>query len=96
MTHTPNKPGTKDSTQNLQNWSFDKDFNVFAFENLVHNPVDNTMDRVSGIPGNGSFVLDYTDGNLTKVTKTIGAKSYEKTLTWTDGNLTAVSVWSAV
>lgn len=45
---------------------------------------------------NASLVLTYTAGNLTKVTKTIGTTSYEKTLTWTDGALTAVSAWSAV
>lgn len=45
---------------------------------------------------NASLALEYTDGDLTKITKTIGSTSYEKTLTYTDGNLTGVSAWSEV
>ena len=45
---------------------------------------------------NPSLSLTYTAGDLTKIEKTIGAVTYEKTLTWTDGVLTAVSSWSVV
>ena len=46
---------------------------------------------------NPSLDLTYTDGNLTKVEKTIGSTVYEKTLTYDiDGNLETVSVWSEV
>lgn len=45
---------------------------------------------------NASLVLSYTDGDLTKITKTIDGTDYEKTLSYTDGDLTGVSAWSEV
>ena len=54
-----------------------------------------SVDGVAPTVGNNpSLVLTYTNGNLTKVEKTIGATTYTKNLTYTDGNLTVVSVWS--
>ena len=42
---------------------------------------------------NGSLVLGYTGSNLTTITKTIGATSYVKTLTYSGSTLTDVSAW---
>ena len=42
---------------------------------------------------NGSIVLGYTGSNLTTITKTIGATSYVKTLTYSGSTLTNVSAW---
>jgi len=85
---------TKRSPQYIQNATFDEDFNVMAFEVLTHNPVSDTLERVTSIQGNGSLVLTYTSGNLTKIEKTVGATTYTKDLTYTDDALTGVSTWS--
>lgn len=45
---------------------------------------------------NASAVYTYTSGNLTKITKTIGTTSYEKTFTYTGDDLTGSSAWSEV
>lgn len=45
---------------------------------------------------NPSLVLGYTDNKLTTLTKTIGAVSYQKTLSYTGTDLTGVSVWVEV
>lgn len=44
---------------------------------------------------NGSLVLTY-DGSdqITNIALTVGATTYNKTLTWVSGNCTAVSVWT--
>lgn len=43
---------------------------------------------------NASFVLAYdVDGNLSTITKTVGAVVSVKTLTYTDGILTNISTW---
>ena len=39
-------PGTKNSTQNDVNWSFDEDFGVIATEGLVYNPSTCTVDKM--------------------------------------------------
>lgn len=44
---------------------------------------------------NPSLALSYdANGNLTGMSMTIGATTYNKTLTWTSGNLTNISSWS--
>ena len=46
---------------------------------------------------NGSGVLAYDgNGDLSTITKTIGAVSYIKTLTYTTRVLTGISIWSIV
>ncbi len=45
---------------------------------------------------NESIVLTYTGEILTKITKIIGVKHYEKTLTYDGDNLTGISSWSEV
>jgi hypothetical protein len=45
---------------------------------------------------NASLVLTYTDGDVTKITKTIDGTDYEKILGYTDGVLTNISAWSEV
>ena len=45
---------------------------------------------------NPSLVLGYTGDLLTTITKTIGATSYVKTLSYTSDVLTGVSVWVEV
>lgn len=54
------------------------------------------LEPTNPLNNNASNVYEYTSGNLTKITKTIGTTSYEKTFTWTDGVCTASSVWSEV
>jgi hypothetical protein len=46
---------------------------------------------------NPSVVYTYdSDGNLSTITKTIGAVLYRRTFTYTSGALTAATVWSVV
>jgi len=46
---------------------------------------------------NGSLVLAYdVDGNLSTITKTIGASQYQKVLSYTGGLLSGVSSWTQV
>ena len=90
-------PGIKNSEQTVLNTSFDEDFGVLAVELLSHNPVTDTLERVQTIQGNPSLVLTYdVDNNVETITKTIGATSYLKTLTWTGGVLVNISSWSEI
>ncbi len=44
---------------------------------------------------NGSLVLTYDGSNqITNIAMTIGATTYNKTITWVAGNATAISVWT--
>ena len=88
-------PTIKNSVQNNIGSSFDEDFGVLAVELLSHNPISNTLERVSAIQGNPSLTLTY-DGSdqLTGIAMTIGANTYNKTLTWAGGVCTAISLWS--
>ena len=54
------------------------------------------LEPTNSLNNNPSAVYEYTSGNLTKITKTIGSTSYEKTFTYTDGALTGSSAWSEV
>lgn len=81
------------SMGDLMNLSFDGDFNVHVVEPVTYNPVTGNLERITDIQGNGSLKLTYTDGNVTKIEKTIGSTTYTKTLVYTDGNLTDVSEW---
>lgn len=82
------------SMSDLMNLSFDGEYNVHVVEPLTLNPVTGNLERTVAIQGDGSLKFTYTDGNVTKIEKTIGTKTYTKTLTWTDGVCTAVSAWS--
>jgi len=85
----------KYSEQNVLNSSYDKDYDILAVETVSFNPVTSTMERTTGIQGNGTLTLGYdASSNLTTLTKVVGGVTYTKTLTWTDGNLTNISVWS--
>jgi hypothetical protein len=85
---------TKYTVQNMENKSYDTDFDVLTRELLTHNPVADTLEKVTAIQGNASYVLTWAAGNLTQIAKTVGATTYTKTLTWTNGDLTGISVWS--
>jgi hypothetical protein len=86
---------TSHSEQNLQNLSYDREFNVFVYEPVTYNPVSNSVERTAVVgQGNASLVLGYTDGNLTSISKTVDSVTYTKTLSYTDGNLTGVSSWT--
>lgn len=52
-----------------------------------------TNDPLPTSGNNPSLVLGYTGDNLTTITKTIGAVSYVKTLTYSGSVLTNVSSW---
>ena len=93
MRNREGKSPIEKSEQEVQNWSFDEEFNVLAVEPVTYNPVTGNLERESNIQGNGSLKLTYTDGNVTKIEKTIGSTTYTKTLVYTDGNLTDVSEW---
>lgn len=54
------------------------------------------LEPTNSLLNNPSAVYTYTDGNLTKITKTIGETSYEKTFTYTGDDLTGSSAWSEV
>lgn len=89
---------TSNSEQYVLNNSFDREFRVLGVENLTYNPIENTIERVTGVQGNASYTLTYDgSGNLTDIDKTIGSTTYHKDLTY-DGsnNLTNVSVWTKV
>lgn len=87
--------GIKNSEQTVLNTSFDEDYNVLAFELLTHNPVSDTLERVSDIQGNGSYVLTRNaSGYITTIAQTIGATTYTKTITRDVNNyITDISVW---
>ena len=87
----------KKTVQYMESLSFDPTYEVLTRIPLTQNPISGDLERQVAIQGNPSMVLSYdVDGNLTTMTKTIGAKTYSKTFTWTDGNLTAISAWSLV
>jgi hypothetical protein len=60
----------------------------------TRNTVTGTSEYVTAIQGNGSLALTWTDGNLTRIVKTIGATTYTKTFSYSGGNLTGISTWS--
>lgn len=61
---------------------------------VVTNPDGTNIGDALPISGNNpSLVLGYTGDNLTTITKTIGATSYVKTLTYSGSVLTNVSAW---
>jgi len=69
-------------------------------QNLVWNPDTGDIEMEAQAHGaipqassDASFVLTYTDNDLTAVTKTVGGTSWVKTLTYTDNDLTSVSGW---
>lgn len=84
--------------QHIQNWSFDEDFKISAVEGLTYNPVTGNLERTTTIQGNGSLVISNTDevvASTKTITKTIGATSYTKTLSYNAaGDVIAVSAWS--
>lgn len=82
------------SMGDLMNLSFDGDYNVHVVEPLTLNPVTGSLERTVTIQGDGSLALTWTSGNLTKLEKTIGTKTYTKNLGWTYGNLVSISAWS--
>jgi hypothetical protein len=92
----PNREGKspiEKSEQEVQNWSFDEEFKVLAVEPVTYNPVTGNLERSSDIQGNGSLKFTYTDGNVTKIEKTIGTKTYTKTLTYDGSDVTDISAW---
>jgi len=61
---------TKQTEQSVLNTSYDREFGVVAFENLVFDPTTNTLNRQtvgdSLVPSSYDYIsLSYTDGNLT-------------------------------
>jgi hypothetical protein len=92
----PNREGKspiEKSEQEVQNWSFDEEFKVLAVEPVTYNPVTGNLERSSDIQGNGSLKFTYTDGNVTKIEKTIGTKTYTKTLTYDGSDVTDITAW---
>lgn len=93
----PNREGKspiEKSEQEVQNWSFDEEFKVLAVEPVTYNPITGNLERSSDIQGNGSLKFTYTDGNVTKIEKTIGTKTYTKTLTYDGSDVTDITAWS--
>jgi hypothetical protein len=96
------------SLTQIGNQSFDQDFQVSMAEMLGYEETENTLHRLrvnkdgsvaTPLPDksdNPRIVMEYTDGLMTKVTKTINGQDYERILTYTDGLLTQADPWSAV
>ncbi len=93
MINREGKSPIEKSEQEVQNWSFDEEFNVIAVEPVTYNPVTGNLERSSDIQGNGSLKFTYTDGNVTKIEKTIGTKTYTKTLTYDGSDVTDITAW---
>jgi len=94
MAITRPKGQNKYKLQDMENSSYDSDYDILTREILTENPVSNALERVTAIQGNGSYAFTWTSGDLTKIEKTVGATTYTKTLTYTSGNLTAITTWS--
>jgi len=86
------------SQGDLANRSFDGEYDVHVVEPLTLNPVTGNLERTTTIQGNGSLVISNTDevvASTKTITKTIGATSYTKTLSYNAaGDVIAVSAWS--
>jgi len=54
------------------------------------------VEPLSATTVNPSYIYTWTGNNLTKIRKTIGSNSWEKTLSYTNNNLTSVSGWVSV
>jgi len=94
------KPITYQTPQELQNQSFDRDYQVNVVEGMTVNPVTGAMERPSAIKGNASIsVSEVTVGTITTqtITKTIGSVSYVKTVaTDSSDNSVTISNWSTI
>jgi len=94
------KPITYQTPQELQNQSFDRDYQVNVVEGMTVNPVTGAMERPSAIQGNASIsVSEVTVGTVTTktLTKTIGSVSYVKTVaTDSSDNSVTISNWSTI
>lgn len=62
-------------------------------QTVVNPDGTNIGDAIPTSGNNPSLVLGYTGENLTTITKTIGATSYVKTLSYSGSTLTGVSAW---
>lgn len=60
---------------------------AWLVEGQETSPVDASKTNPSGVIGYDAF------DNLTTITKTIGANSYQKTYSWTDGKLVSWTSW---
>jgi len=95
MAHTANTPGIKDSLQNLANWSFDKDYNVFIVEtggtdgvSLQRNTAKNLAIKVT-VSGDITYVAKAAPGTAQATEKWQVMKVDETTgtiITWADGD----------
>lgn len=98
--NTKSVPGTKNSPQTILNHSFDEDFEVLAIEQLSHNPITDTLERVETIQGNSSLSLSNADevvASTKTLTMTIEAVSYRATLSYNAaGDFLSMSAWSEV
>jgi len=94
------KPITYQTPQELQNQSFDRDYQVNVVESMTVNPVTGNIERPVAIQGNASIsITESVLGSVTTkvITKTIGSTSYQKTITQdSSDNSVSVSTWSAV
>jgi len=94
------KPITYQTPQELQNQSFDRDYQVNVVESMTVNPVTGNIERPVAIQGNASIsITESVLGSVTTkvITKTIGSTSYQKTITQdSSDNSVSVSTWSEV
>jgi hypothetical protein len=92
------KTGKQETDLTLQKMnieSYDREFNILARESIVLNPVTNTLERLTAIPGNSSLALGYDgDGNLTTIEKIVDGNTYTKTLSYSGGRLSGITVWT--
>ena len=95
MAHTPNTPGTKDSLQNLANWSFDTDYNTFVTQTVGNNGVAVSRNRADSLAtkvtevGDVTYVAYAAPGTAQATAKWQVMKVDETTgaiITWADGD----------
>lgn len=94
------KPITYQTPQELQNQSFDRDYQVNVVESMTVNPVTGNIERPVAIQGNASIsITESVLGSVTTkmITKTIGTDTYTKTIAINSSdNSVTVSTWSTV
>ena len=56
--------------------------------------VDPTLSQSDSAAGTASFDYGYASGKLVSITKHVGGRNFQKTLTWSGTNLASVSVWT--
>lgn len=101
------RPSTYKSPQEVQNWSFDEEFNVLAVENLVYNPASGALERMTDSIVYTEHIDTTTTPNIVYYGRAdVGSTTSQavwrikrvdttngKFETWADGNADFDNVW---